>query len=252
MLGNYLDDDRGQVGIGTLIVFIAMVLVAAIAAGVLINTAGFLQTQSEATGQESTDQVADNVKVIDEVGQTVTGDGGVPGDQNVSDTVPAATNVALVDAPDGAIWRIDMTVQKNAGSGAIDLNRTTIEYFGDEAATLTHQSGGFHDNGTFNTNITSDVVSEDNTFLSYAVRGESDTVLSEDDDRIGVAILLGEFNAADNEWLTNVGDGTMSQPGPLVERKDVTLRITTPAGSQTSVTLQPPDIIPDDKPSVNL
>ena len=62
-------DDRGQVGIGTLIVFIALVLVAAIAAGVLINTAGFLQSQAEQTGQESTDQVVNNIQLVTAEGE---------------------------------------------------------------------------------------------------------------------------------------------------------------------------------------
>jgi flagellin FlaA/flagellin FlaB len=108
--------DRGQVGIGTLIVFIAMVLVAAIAAGVLINTAGFLQTKSEQTGQESSAQVSNRVQVVSAFGS-------VSNDEKVTD--------------------ISLTVMRGSGSDDINLSAATIEWIGpNDARTLTHDADG--------------------------------------------------------------------------------------------------------------
>ena len=49
---------RAEMGIGTLIIFIAMILVAAIAAGVLIETATSLQNKALLTGERSKGQVS--------------------------------------------------------------------------------------------------------------------------------------------------------------------------------------------------
>jgi flagellin FlaB len=108
------DTDRGQVGIGTLIVFIAMVLVAAIAAGVLVNTAGFLQATAEDAGQESVDKVTNRVEVL-----------------NTHGTVGSSDDIA----------NITMTVRLAAGSSAVDMNSTSIKYLSDdEVVTLTNSS----------------------------------------------------------------------------------------------------------------
>lgn len=56
---------KAEMGVGTLIVFIAMLLVAAVAAGVLIQTSGALQEKALATGQQARSQISTNARVVE-------------------------------------------------------------------------------------------------------------------------------------------------------------------------------------------
>jgi flagellin FlaB len=60
------EDDRAETGIGVLIIFIALVLVAAVAASVLIHTAGILQQRADSTGTTTIRQVSTGI-VVDQI-----------------------------------------------------------------------------------------------------------------------------------------------------------------------------------------
>lgn len=98
---------RGQVGIGTLVVFVSMVLVASIAAGVLINTAGLLQGKSSAAGSQASQQVTDRLVVVGQTGTAI---------------------------QDGEVGLVNVTVMKGPGADEIDLRDVTVTWIGPSGA----------------------------------------------------------------------------------------------------------------------
>ena len=119
------DDDRGQVGIGTLIIFIALVLVAAVAAGVLIDTSGQLESRASDTGADAQAEVSNQVEVVSATG---------------------------VDSDGSGVETIELVVKKSAGSDPIDLSAATIQYTSDGASATLEYDGSSAGSDAFTTN----------------------------------------------------------------------------------------------------
>ena len=121
-----LKKDVGSIGIGAMIVFIAMVLVAGIAASVLVQTANKLEMQAMITGQETTAEVSSGITVFDIEG-------------HVSDT-------------NNLNW-MTISVRPRAGSSDIDLEQTVVEISdGDYKAMLNYSDTN---SWNFNTSVSS-------------------------------------------------------------------------------------------------
>ncbi|MBW3583971.1 MAG: flagellin [Euryarchaeota archaeon] len=88
------NDTQGAVGIGTMIVFIATILVAATAAAVLLDTSGKLQDKAQSTGSETSKEVASNLLVKGIIG---TRDGTSGNIQYLNITISLAPGADTVD-----------------------------------------------------------------------------------------------------------------------------------------------------------
>jgi flagellin FlaB len=97
---SFKHDDEADIGIGTLIVFIAMVLVAAVAASVIIQTAESLQQRAYAVGKQTIRDVSSGLRIIGVSGYT--------------------------DANKTKIQYLAIAVATRAGSYDIDLNKTLL------------------------------------------------------------------------------------------------------------------------------
>lgn len=146
---------KAEMGIGTLIIFIALLLVAAVAAGVLIQTAGSLQERALTTGDQAKGQISTNVRVME---------------------------VSATDGRDGSLEEVEEIMKLSPGSDAIKLEQTllTMNTF-DRTATLTYRGT----DGTYERDINEGFYTLKDETLGN-VSNTSNFTLSEDYDLDGV------------------------------------------------------------------
>ncbi len=102
MRTSWKKDKHAEMGVGTMIIFIAMILVAAVAASVLISTANKVREQAQNTGDQAINNVASGFVVQDVTGQVL--------------------------ADRSAIKNITVQLRLQAGSPAVNMDKVTVQF----------------------------------------------------------------------------------------------------------------------------
>lgn len=144
-----MDNDRGDIGVGTLIIFIAMVLVAAVAATVLIYTTGALQQKATKTSKEATQQISSNIIVEQVLGNRT-------------------------NPPTGDIDNLIIRLRTDVGTTSIDLRQVIVTLMdGQYRYDLRYKNNSIFPNQTFTAISVRD---EDNSFIvTNDSTGKNDT-----------------------------------------------------------------------------
>ncbi|MEL4305010.1 archaellin/type IV pilin N-terminal domain-containing protein [Methanococcoides sp. LMO-2] len=235
-------DERAQVGIGTLIIFIAMVLVAAVAAAVLIQTSGVLQERASSTGQQAAQEVSSNMMIKSIEGVRSADAGG-----NLSDSVDL----------------LKVKVALNIGSSDIDLNQVVITvtdgvttndlvYAGNEKTYVTDMDSLDTANATASMvalleGNTTDIGDNGKYFFTVEKIRDEDESFSQESpimnqgDLVTIYISTAATDATSNTVVGDVSVTELKDTGITIEpRSELSILLTPEAGSSTTASFTAP------------
>ncbi|MGM5487675.1 MAG: archaellin/type IV pilin N-terminal domain-containing protein [Nanobdellota archaeon] len=132
---------KAEMGIGTLIIFIALLLVAAIAAGVLVQTSGSLQEKALTTGDQAKSQISTNVRVV-EISATDGRDGSVRDFTHIVKLAPGSDPMKLGQSL-LTINTFDRTASLQYAGATAGYEKGTDGYYTWNQEVLNRQAGEF-------------------------------------------------------------------------------------------------------------
>ena len=116
------NDDGASIGIGAMIVFIALILVAAVASTIIIKTAEELQQRAEATGDDTRDEISGKLQIVMAY---------VSQDDNAGPATAADEITLIVQMAAGSdstlLTDISWLIVCNDGTQNVDINTGSLE-----------------------------------------------------------------------------------------------------------------------------
>ena len=227
------DSESGSIGIGAMIVFIALILVAAVASTIIIKTAEELQQNAENTSSDTRQQISGKVSISDvyvtTTQESLDKDGSDDATGTATDvktmTVIARVSSGSLNVQEGDItWYISCILQFTTQDDAAKTGETFAVVDTDEADSLNLDGTDITDG----TEITAGT-----TFRFVITLSESDV---DDDDMVD-----------DDDFRTGAAGATPETPGCDAESgvgQELELRIVVDGGGETLATLKIQSLVP--------
>ena len=196
------ENEEGSIGIGAMIVFIALILVAAVASTIIIKTAEELQQNAEQTSADTRQQISGKVALVDVIIRSTADELGAGGEDHVS-----AMDI---------IWRVS--------SGSTGMYPADVSYY--ITCEVSSSVGAFYDQGSLDASLIS-------TGVAVAASTELDA-----GNTYFTTITLGNADGVAGNDVLNTDDAGNGCDALFVQGAEIDMRISVDGGGDTATELK--------------